>query len=146
MKSTVKCGLIAGLILGIGYLCSDYIPVSLLHMVIIPATAMFSINEYLKEISHQKKYSYPLGVVLGFATCLMSIVVAYLFFYVLNSVTEASSKTFYAFQLGSIMISIHHALTSSLPLILLSSLLIPLMYIHQESEPNKHVDILDEEL
>ena len=143
MSSILKTGLLGGLLLAVFYDLSErfHFPIFPIHMVLIPGGMMFAINGFLQPIHNRAKYTYIVGVCIGFFYAIIVFMIAYAVFNLLyiGDIDEWSFESYY--------ITCKYAIKSSLPLILISSFLVPIMFIGKSKTDQKsETDILDEEL
>lgn len=143
MNSIFKTSLLGGLLLAVLYDLAErfHFPTFPIHIVLIPGGMMFAINGFLKPLSNRAKYTYIIGVCIGFFYAIISFMLAYAVFNLLyiGDFSEWSFESYY--------ITATFAIKNSLPLILVSSFLVPLMFLgkanaDQQAEP----DILDQDL
>jgi hypothetical protein len=143
MSSILKTGLLGGLLLAIFYDLAErfHFPIFPIHIVLIPGGMMFTINGFLKPIINRAKYTYVVGVCIGFFYALIAFALAHAVFNLLylGSIQDWSFESYY--------ITTTYAIKNNLPLILISSFLVPLMYMGKsEVDKTSQTDILDQEL
>jgi len=143
MISILKTSLLGGLLLAVCYDLAErfHFPTFPIHIVLIPGGMMFAINGFLKPIANRAKYTYLVGVCIGFLYAIVSFMLAYAVFNLLyiGDIREWSFESYY--------ITTTYAIRNSILLILISSFLVPMMYMGKsELEHKSETDILDQDL
>ena len=143
MNSILKYGVIGGLLLFVFYVLARkfHLPPLPINMVLIPGGIMFTINGFLTPVKNRKHYNYFVGVAFGFLYALIAVGIGYGLFQCYLSNDPSNISFISVFKL------VTRAFKSMFLLILISSFLVPVIFIKKEdNNENQRMDILDEEV